>query len=71
MATNADFCRAAEERLAGRLDTFTGDWTDWWADGLGSAARFAVIDAERGERVPSQAGTRTATVTAAGRAAAA
>jgi hypothetical protein len=40
MATNADFYRAAQERLGDRLDTFTGDWTDWWADGLGSAARF-------------------------------
>jgi glycosyl hydrolase family 38 len=40
MATNADFFHAAQERLGDRLDTFTGDWTDWWADGLGSAARF-------------------------------
>ncbi len=40
MATNADFYRAANDRLGDRLDTFHGDWTDWWADGLGSAARF-------------------------------
>jgi hypothetical protein len=40
MATNADFFAAAQERLGDRIDTFTGDWTDWWADGLGSAARF-------------------------------
>src|SRR4029077_15212549 len=40
MATNADFFRAAQDRLGDRLDTFTGDWTDWWADGIGSAARF-------------------------------
>jgi hypothetical protein len=40
MATNADFSRAAQERVGDRIDTFTGDWTDWWADGLGSAARF-------------------------------
>jgi hypothetical protein len=43
MATNADFFHAAQERLGGRLDTFTGDWTDWWADGLGSAARFVAM----------------------------
>jgi hypothetical protein len=40
MATNAEFYRAAQDRLGDRLDTFHGDWTDWWADGLGSAARF-------------------------------
>jgi Glycosyl hydrolases family 38 N-terminal domain len=40
MATNADFYRAARDRIGDRIDTFHGDWTDWWADGLGSAARF-------------------------------
>ncbi len=39
MATNHDFLAAAEERLGGALDEFEGDWTDWWADGLGSGAR--------------------------------
>jgi hypothetical protein len=34
MATNHDFLAAAEA-----LDEFEGDWTDWWADGLGSGAR--------------------------------
>lgn len=39
MATNHDFLAAAEERLGDALDEFEGDWTDWWADGLGSGAR--------------------------------
>jgi hypothetical protein len=43
MATNADFYRAARDRIGDRIDTFHGDWTDWWADGLGSAARFVSL----------------------------
>jgi hypothetical protein len=39
LATNADFFAAVKERLGVGLPVFTGDWTDWWADGLGSAAR--------------------------------
>ena len=39
LATNAEFFAEAEARLGSELETYTGDWTDWWADGLGSAAR--------------------------------
>ena len=39
MATNDEFLAAAEERLGDALDEYEGDWTDWWADGLGSGAR--------------------------------
>ncbi|MDQ3512701.1 MAG: hypothetical protein M3462_03400, partial [Chloroflexota bacterium] len=39
MATNREFFAAVEERLGDQLDTYTGDWTDWWADGIGSGAR--------------------------------
>jgi hypothetical protein len=39
MSTNTAFFAAAEERLGDRLPEHTGDWTDWWADGLGSGAR--------------------------------
>jgi hypothetical protein len=46
MATNRDFFECAERELADRLDTFTGDWTDWWADGLGSAARELAANRE-------------------------
>ncbi len=39
MSTNTDFFVDAERRLGDRLPEHTGDWTDWWADGLGSGAR--------------------------------
>ncbi|TDD71407.1 hypothetical protein E1293_33880 [Actinomadura darangshiensis] len=39
MATNADFFDYVEEHHGDRLQTHEGDWTDWWADGLGSGAR--------------------------------
>lgn len=39
MATNREFFEAAERELGETLDVFEGDWTDWWADGIGSAAR--------------------------------
>jgi hypothetical protein len=39
MGTNREFFAVAEERLGDQLDTYAGDWTDWWADGIGSGAR--------------------------------
>src|SRR5690606_9067041 len=38
-STNGQFLTTAAERLGDQLDEHTGDWTDWWADGLGSGAR--------------------------------
>ncbi|RSN61721.1 glycoside hydrolase family 38 C-terminal domain-containing protein [Actinomadura sp. WAC 06369] len=38
-AANADFFAYVEEHHADRLQVHEGDWTDWWADGLGSGAR--------------------------------
>jgi hypothetical protein len=38
-ATNTDFFTEAEHRFGTELGEHTGDWTDWWADGLGSGAR--------------------------------
>ncbi|MFD0900833.1 glycoside hydrolase family 38 N-terminal domain-containing protein [Actinomadura sediminis] len=38
-AVNADFFSHVEEHHADRLQVHEGDWTDWWADGLGSGAR--------------------------------
>jgi Glycosyl hydrolases family 38 N-terminal domain/Glycosyl hydrolases family 38 C-terminal domain len=46
MATNREFFECAERELGDRLDAFTGDWTDWWADGLGSAAREVAANRE-------------------------
>jgi hypothetical protein len=39
VATNREFFERAEERLGAQLQTHEGDWTDWWADGIGSGAR--------------------------------
>nr|WP_312891541.1 hypothetical protein [Nonomuraea muscovyensis] len=38
-AVNSDFFRHVEEHHLDRLAVHEGDWTDWWADGLGSGAR--------------------------------
>jgi hypothetical protein len=39
LATNREFFELAETELGDGLDEWAGDWTDWWADGIGSAAR--------------------------------
>jgi Glycosyl hydrolases family 38 N-terminal domain/Glycosyl hydrolases family 38 C-terminal domain len=39
LATNREFFERAEEHLGSRLQAHEGDWTDWWADGIGSGAR--------------------------------
>jgi hypothetical protein len=38
LSSNLDFFEAAEKRLGSQIETFQGDWNDWWAEGLGSAA---------------------------------
>ncbi|MFJ8844790.1 glycoside hydrolase family 38 C-terminal domain-containing protein [Streptomyces cyaneofuscatus] len=35
---NEDFFTDAEERLGDRIETYEGDWTDWWVDGVGAGA---------------------------------
>lgn len=37
-STNTAFFREAEERLGEEIPTLTGDWGDWWVEGVGSAA---------------------------------
>jgi hypothetical protein len=54
MATNREVFAALEERLGDTIPTYGGDWADWWADGIGSAAR----ELGRGRR--AQAGARAA-----------
>ncbi|OIJ90438.1 glycoside hydrolase family 38 C-terminal domain-containing protein [Streptomyces colonosanans] len=39
LSRNEDFFTDAASRLGDRIRTFEGDWTDWWADGIGSGAR--------------------------------
>ncbi|MFE7158924.1 alpha-mannosidase [Streptomyces sp. NPDC057636] len=38
LSRNEDFFTDAEARLGDRIQTFEGDWTDWWVDGVGSGA---------------------------------
>jgi len=39
MATNSEFFDHIERHHGDALDVHEGDWTDWWADGMGSGAR--------------------------------
>ena len=39
LSTNTDFFEEAEKRLGSQIQTFEGDWTDWWVEGVGSGAR--------------------------------
>lgn len=38
LSRNRDFFEIAEAKLGDAIDSFSGDWTDWWADGIGSGA---------------------------------
>ena len=46
MATNREFFDALREEAGDRVPVFEGDWTDWWADGIGSAAREVAMGRE-------------------------
>lgn len=37
VSTNEDFLDAAVARVGDQLQTYTGDWNDWWAHGVGAA----------------------------------
>ncbi|MEV8314125.1 alpha-mannosidase [Streptomyces sp. NPDC059900] len=39
LSRNEDFFTDAEARLGDAVQTFEGDWTDWWVDGVGSGAQ--------------------------------
>ncbi|HEY9290494.1 MAG TPA: alpha-mannosidase [Microlunatus sp.] len=39
LSTNTDFFTDAEQRLGDEIQTFEGDWGDWWVEGVGSGAR--------------------------------
>lgn len=38
VSRNEDFFAEAEERFGDELETFEGDWGDWWVEGVGSGA---------------------------------
>lgn len=46
MATNREFFDALRHEAGERVEVFEGDWTDWWADGIGSAAREVALGRE-------------------------
>jgi hypothetical protein len=46
VSTSREFFEVVEERHAGAIETFVGDWNDWWADGIGSAARHLQMNRE-------------------------
>ena len=39
MDLNSGFFKRIESAYGDHLQTYSGDWTDWWVDGVGSAAR--------------------------------
>jgi hypothetical protein len=39
LSRNEDFFAEVERRFGDEVETFDGDWSDWWADGIGSAAQ--------------------------------
>ncbi|MFE6736544.1 hypothetical protein [Microbacterium sp. NPDC057650] len=41
-----DFFETMEARFGDRVETVTGDWNNWWADGNGSAARQVQLNRE-------------------------
>lgn len=63
LSTNLDFFQGAEERLGDQIPTYTGDWGDWWVEGVGSAARPLAMVRQAQSRL-----TDAETVSALGRA---
>lgn len=47
-----DFFEVMESRHAEEIQTYVGDWNDWWADGLGSAARHIQLNREAQNELP-------------------
>jgi hypothetical protein len=43
ISRNEDFFREADSRYGEEIASFSGDWTDWWADGIGSGAHPQAI----------------------------
>ena len=57
LSRNADFFEEAEVRFGEAIPALDGDWNDWWADGLGSAARPTAV-----QRTSQALATEAATV---------
>lgn len=44
MSTNTEFFRESEQRVGEKIPTLTGDWGDWWVEGIGSAAHCQAMN---------------------------
>jgi hypothetical protein len=53
---NQDFFEDAEQRVGDRLETYRGDWTDWWVDGVGAGA-VPLAAVRRGQAALAEAQT--------------
>lgn len=60
LSTNEDFFDAALERVGDQLQTYVGDWNDWWAHGVGSAAAPVAVG-RRAQAALADAQTLSAT----------
>ncbi|GAA4343409.1 hypothetical protein [Microbacterium rhizosphaerae] len=46
VSTSQEFFELMDARHGDEIETFVGDWNDWWADGIGSAARHLQMNRE-------------------------
>ncbi|WP_210569350.1 glycoside hydrolase family 38 C-terminal domain-containing protein [Streptomyces sp. GESEQ-4] len=53
---NQDFFEDAEKRVGDRLETYQGDWSDWWVDGVGAGA-VPLAATRRGQAALAEAQT--------------
>ncbi|MEU6289876.1 glycoside hydrolase family 38 C-terminal domain-containing protein [Streptomyces sp. NPDC046988] len=53
---NQDFFEDAEKRVGDRLETYRGDWSDWWVDGVGAGA-VPLAATRRGQAALAEAQT--------------
>jgi hypothetical protein len=52
VSRNEDFFAEAESRFGDELETYEGDWGDWWVEGVGSGAVPLALAREAQARVP-------------------
>ncbi|MFJ8148824.1 glycoside hydrolase family 38 C-terminal domain-containing protein [Streptomyces sp. NPDC096048] len=53
---NQDFFEDAQKRVGDRLETYRGDWSDWWVDGVGAGA-VPLAATRRGQAALAEAQT--------------
>jgi cephalosporin-C deacetylase-like acetyl esterase len=55
LSTNVDFFEAAEAAIGDLIPSLSGDWNDWWADGIGAGAEEMAIQRESQAMAPDAA----------------